>query len=284
MTRVDAHHHLWDPAEGGYGWLAGEGLAPLRRAFGPEDLASAVTPEVTATIVVEADASHRETVRLLATATSDRLVTGVVGWVDLLAPDVDEVLAALREGHGGPALVGVRHQVQAEPDPQWLARPDVHRGLAAVARHGLCFDVVLRPQHLPAAVVAARAVPELRLVLDHLGKPAVAAAEHDAWRRAMAPLAAEPATTAKVSGLVTEADWRSWQPGDLLAYVATALEVFGPDRLMFGSDWPVCTLAANYAAAVDAYDWCLDQLGVAGADRRALDAATATTTYRLEAT
>jgi L-fuconolactonase len=172
--------------------------------------------------------------------------------------------------------------VQAEPDLAWLARPDVHRGLSVLARHDLCFDVVCRPEHLPAATVAARAVPGLRLVLDHLGKPPVATGDHNPWRAALAPLTAVDTTTAKISGLVTEAARDSWRPSDLLPFVGTAFDLFGADRLMFGSDWPVCTLAADYAAVVDAYAWCLEHLGVSGADRAAVDRTTAITTYRLE--
>lgn len=282
MTLVDAHHHLWDPADGGYAWQSADGLEPLRRPFTVDDLAGAAPDDVIATVVVEADASHAETVRLLATAAAHDQVAGVVGWVDLLAPDVDDVLAALRDGPGGGALVGVRHQVQSERDPAWLARSDVHRGLAAVRRHDLCFDLVLRPEHLPAATVAARAVPGLRLVLDHLGKPAVATRDHEAWRTALVPFAAVEGTTAKVSGLVTEADRKTWRPEDLLPFVTTAFELFGADRLMFGSDWPVCTLAAAYVEVVDAYAWCLERLGVSGSERAAVDRTTAATSYRLE--
>ena len=180
---------------------------------------------------------------------------------------------------GGAKLVGLRHQVQSEPDPDWLTRPDVLRGLAVVARVGLVYDLVITPGQLAAAARAAAAVPDLTFVLDHLGKPPIASARTDPWAADLRRLAALPNTAAKLSGLVTEADWHRWRVADLRPYAEVAFDAFGPARLMFGSDWPVCTLAASYpdvlAAARDL------TAGLTPAEREAVFAGTATAVYGL---
>ncbi|MER7847871.1 amidohydrolase family protein [Kitasatospora sp. NPDC096077] len=244
---VDAHHHLWDLSVRDQDWLTGDQLAPLRRDFSLADLhPEAAAAGVRASVLVQTVTVAAETPEFLALAAGDGLVAGVVGWTDLTAPEVADRLAALRELPGGERLVGIRHQVQGEPDPDWLVRPDVLRGLAAVADAGLAYDLVVLPHQLPAATAAARAVPHLTFVLDHLGKPPVASGELEPWARRLRRFAALPNTVAKLSGLVTEADWAHWTIPDLRPYADLALEAFGPDRLMFGSDWPVCLLAAPY--------------------------------------
>lgn len=246
---IDAHHHVWDLSVRDQDWITGPELAPIRRDFGLDDLAPhARAAGVDGTVLVQTVTVADETPELLALAGRAPLVVGVVGWTDLTAPDIVDTLAALRELPGGEHLVGIRHQVQGEPDPHWLLRPDVRRGLTAVAGASLAYDLVVLPHQLDACVRAAAAHPELTFVLDHLGKPPIAAGGRgrDAWAVRLAAFAALPNTVAKLSGLVTEADRSTWTPGDLRPYVDIALEVFGPDRLMFGSDWPVCTLAATY--------------------------------------
>jgi L-fuconolactonase len=180
---------------------------------------------------------------------------------------------------GGGKLVGVRHQVQSEPDPGWLARADVLRGLAAVADAGLIYDLVITAGQLGAAARAAAAVPGLRFVLDHLGKPPVASGRTEPWAQDMRRLAALPNTVGKLSGLVTEADWHGWKVADLRPYADTALEAFGPARMMFGSDWPVCTLAAGYGDVIGAARDLTAQLSAA--ERDAVFSGTATTVYGL---
>lgn len=170
----------------------------------------------------------------------------MVGWTDLTRPDIAEELARLRELPGGRHLKGIRHQVQGEADPQWLLRPDVLRGLAAVAEAGLVHDLVVLPHQLPACTEAAATLPQLAFVLDHLGKPPIASGALKPWAPDLHALAALPNTYAKLSGLITEADPDSWSVDDLRPYTETALEAFGPHRLMFGSDWPVCTATATY--------------------------------------
>jgi L-fuconolactonase len=280
-VRVDAHHHLWR-LDRGYRWLDAPALSPIRRDFAVADLRVALAAAgVDRTVLVEAGREvAAEVTEFLAIADTTQEIAGVVGWVDLTAPDLADVLAAHLAGPGGRWLVGVRSQIQAEPDPDYLRLPEVHTGLATVAAAGLAFDLVVRAEQLPAAAVAAAAVPQCRLVLDHLGKPAIAAGGYEQWRSSAAALARCPNVSAKLSGLVTEADWRTWTVADLRPYVEAALELFGPARLMFGSDWPVCLLAASYCRVVDALAEALGPLSPAEQD--AIWSGTATRTYRLE--
>lgn len=206
---------------------------------------------MSATVLVQTVTAAGETPEFLALADRSELVAGVVGWTDLTAPDIADTLAALRELPGGDRLVGLRHQVQGEPDPEWLLRPDVLRGLAAVADAGLVYDLVILPHQLPAATRAAAALPDLVLVLDHAGKPPIATGRTQPWADDLRALAALPNTVCKLSGLVTEADWRAWTPDGLRPYADTVIDAFGPGRLMFGSDWPVCRLAATYTEVLD---------------------------------
>lgn len=250
---IDAHHHVWDLSVRDQEWITGPELAPLRRDF----LLTHLEPEaraagVTATVLVQTIGVPQETPEFLALAQDSDLVAGVVGWTDLTSPDTARTLAALREGPGGEHLVGIRHQVQGESDPCWLLRPDVLRGLTAVAEAGLVYDLVVRPHQLAAAHAAARLLPGLTFVLDHAGKPPIASGEPRPWADMVRLLAGLPNTVCKLSGLVTEADRARWSVEDLRPYADTVLDAFGPRRLMFGSDWPVCRLAADYAEVIAA--------------------------------
>jgi L-fuconolactonase len=251
---TDAHHHLWDLSVRDQDWITGPELASLRRDFTLAELApQAAAAGVGRSVLVQTVTVAEETPEFLALAASGDLVAGVVGWTDLTAPGIADTLAELRELPGGDALVGIRHQVQSEPDPQWLCRPEVLHGLAAVAAAGLAYDLLVQPHQLPAATAAARALPQLRFILDHLGKPPVAEGTSEPWATELRALATLPNTTAKLSGLVTEADWASWTVAGLRPWTDTALDAFGPSRLMFGSDWPVCLLAArsSYGEVLD---------------------------------
>jgi L-fuconolactonase len=249
---VDAHHHIWDPATADYPWLTDE-LAVIRRRFTPDDLAPELAATgVEATVLVQTRSSREETAGFLALAAATPFIRGVVGWVDLTDPAVEEAIAALRAGAGGDRLVGIRHQVHDEPDAEWLLRQDVVRGIRAVGAAGLAYDLLLRPRELPAALELARRLPEVRFVIDHLAKPPVASGELEPWRTLIAPFAGLDRVACKVSGMVTEADWDSWTASDLQPYVDHVVEVFGPTRLLFGSDWPVCLLAATYPDVVEA--------------------------------
>lgn len=252
MTVVDAHHHVWDLSVRDQDWITGPELAPLRRDFTMKDLASeARAAGVARTVLVQTVTVPEETPEFLALAAEHDLIAGVVGWTDLTRPGIADELARLRALPGGPYLKGIRHQVQGEPDPEWLLRPDVQRGLAAVADAGLVYDLVVLPHQLPACVRAATALPGLTFVLDHLGKPPIASGALEPWATGLRALAALPNTVAKLSGLLTEADPASWTVEDLRPYAEVALEAFGPGRLMYGSDWPVSTLGAAYGDTLD---------------------------------
>ena len=235
-----------------YPWLTPD-LAAIDRRFGPDDLA----PELTAagidrTILVQTIGSLDETREFLATAASVPFIGGVIGWVDLTDPGVGGTLDALRGGPGGEWLVGIRHQVHDEPDPDWLLRPDVRRGLAAVEAAGLAYDLLVRTRELPAALTVAREMPGLRFVIDHLAKPPIRSSATEPWAGLLRPFGELPNVSCKLSGLVTEADPTTWQIADLAPFVEIALETFGPSRLLFGSDWPVCLVVASYADVVAA--------------------------------
>ena len=270
---VDAHHHLWDPATAEYAWMTDD-VAPIRRPFAPADLAPLLLARgVDATVVVQARSSTDETRELLATAAAVPWLAGVVGWVDLTDAGVADVLAELRGG----ALVGIRHQVHDEPDPEWLLRDDVGRGLRAVEEAGLVYDLLVRTRELPAALEAARRFPGLRFVVDHLAKPPLREGDTDAWAAGLSALAALPNVSCKLSGLVTESAWDAWRADELVPYLRRALDWFGPERSLFGSDWPVCLLAASYDEVVD-----LALAALQPGERAAVMGETAARVYRLE--
>jgi len=249
-TVVDAHHHLLDPARTEYPWLTPDHAA-IDRRFGPEDLA----PELAAagidrTILVQTVSSLDETREFLSTALTVRFIAGVVGWVDLTDPAASEVIRGFRAGPGGGGLVGIRHQVHDEPDPDWLSRPDVRRGLQAVEAAGLAYDLLIRSRELPSALAVARERPGLRCVIDHLAKPPIRSGATEPWASLLRPFGELPNVWCKLSGLVTEAEPVTWRVDDLARFVDIALGIFGPTRLMFGSDWPACLLAASYGEVV----------------------------------
>lgn len=239
---IDAHQHFWQIARGDYGWM-NETVAPLLRDFGPADLAPHLARAgIDRTILVQAAETEAETAFLLDLAERTDFVAGVVGWLDFDADDFPDRLAAVR---GNPWLVGLRPMLQELADDDWICRPRVIDGLKRVADSGLAFDILAFTRHLPHVLTALDAVPDLRAVLDHLAKPEIAAGRLDPWRGLVAELAARPGVCCKVSGMVTEAaaDWRLADFGPYVDHVAAC---FGEDRLMFGSDWPVATLAASY--------------------------------------
>ncbi|WP_210592117.1 amidohydrolase [Streptomyces sp. GESEQ-35] len=274
---VDAHHHVWDLSVRDQDWITGDELRPLRRNFTVADLEpEARAAGVDRTVLVQTVTVPDETPEFLALAAEHELIGAVVGWTDLTSLAVADELARLRELPGGGYLKGIRHQVQGEPDPEWLLRPEVRRGLAAVADAGLVYDLIVLPQQLPACAKAAADHPGLTFVLDHLGKPPIASGEREPWASAVRTLAALPNTVCKLSGMVTEADPSSWTVDGLRPYADTVLDAFGPDRLMFGSDWPVCTLAATYGEVLATARQLTD-----AADRSRILEGTATRVYDL---
>jgi L-fuconolactonase len=286
MTVIDAHHHVWDLTVRDQPWLSGADKAAIRRTFTVDDLRpDARTAGVDATVLVQTVTVAAETPEMLAVADADPLVAGVVGWTDLTSPAIADELARLAGGPGGRWLASIRHQVQEEPDPDWLRRPDVIRGLRAVAAAGLAYDLVILPHQLPAATYAAAAVPGLTLVLDHAGKPPVADGELSGWAAAVREFAALPNTTCKLSGLVTEAPELAPHRAAAGAFAAVAdvvIGAFGADRVMFGSDWPVCLLVSDYAGVM-ALARSLTA-GLSAAERTAVFGATAARVYRLGVT
>jgi L-fuconolactonase len=283
---IDSHQHFWDLSAHDQPWLrSAPERAPLLRNFTLADLAPlAAAAGVTATVVVQTVAESWEAPELLALAAGGGLVAGVVGWADLTAPDIADVLAQLREVPGGDRLAGIRHPVLAEPDPDWLARPAVLRGLAAVAAAGLAYDVVGEPRHLPAAVTAATRLPELTFVLDHLGNPDITqgSGPSDPWATTVAQFAALPNTTAKLSGILGAPPPPTASPGPLThirPYYDFVLSEFGPARLMFGSDWPPSTLEAPYGQILAIAQTLT--AGLSPTERAAIFHATARRTYLL---
>ena len=276
---IDAHHSFWDPATRDYPWLT-EGLEPLRRRYGPEDLVPELAGQhINGTVLVQTLPRTDESSELLALAATVPFVRGVVGWVDLTASDVAEQIDRLRAGPGGELLVGVRHRAHDEPDPDWLVRADVRRGLRALGQAGLAFDLQVRTRELPAALDACAASPEVTIVLDHLAAPPIASGDLSAWGRALLPLGELPNVSAKLSGLVTEADWHTWSFDDLRHPVELAVDAFGSHRLMLGSDWPTCLLAGGYSDAIDAVRYLLAELP--GHDQDEIRGGTAVRLYRL---
>ncbi len=259
---VDGHQHFWDPARADYPWMAASELTPIRRAFAPADLAPLLKANgIDATILVQCRSSLEETLEFLDLAAATPFVAGVVGWADLTDAALGATLDRLRDAPGGHKLVGIRHQVHDEVDPEWLLRDDVCRGLQAVAAHDLAYDLLVRTRELPAAIATARAFPQTRFVLDHAAKPPIVDGFSKAWADRIAELAACGNVWCKVSGLATEAKWDDWDAERLLPYVRHVATCFGEDRLIFGSDWPVCLLAGSYGAIKGALEECLTKLG-----------------------
>ena len=247
---VDAHHHFWDPTRRDYPWMAGDELAAIRRPFGPGELRPLLEDNgVDRTILVQTVSSLEETREFLEVAAAVDFVGGVVGWVDLTSPSVAQSIGSLVSD----LLVGIRHQVHDEPDPRWLLRDDVQGGIAAVGEAGLVYDLLVRERELPAALETVRRHGKVSFVIDHSAKPRIAGGSWDGeWEEKLAPFSDEANVTCKLSGLVTEARWQSWSVEELEPYVRRVLAWFGPERCMFGSDWPVCLLAAGYDRVFDA--------------------------------
>jgi L-fuconolactonase len=278
--RVDAHHHVWDLRQRPQPWT--DGLPPLRRSFPFDELEPELSRAgIDATVVVHTVASFAETLELLALAGTRPRVAGVVGWFDLTSPGLADDIEQARRSSGGRYLVGARHQLQEEPDPQWLGRPAVHRGLRTLADSGLAYDLVISAHQLPLVIDTVRALPEVRFILDHAGKPPIAGGDLRDWHRDIATLSRSDNVAVKLSGLVTEADWAHWTVEQLSVVATRVLDCFGPVRTMFGSDWPVCLLAADYQQVVDATEQLVAGLDESG--RQAVWGGSARHWYRLGA-
>ncbi|MET7479963.1 amidohydrolase family protein [Streptomyces sp. NPDC005648] len=281
---VDAHHHLWDLAQRPQPWLDDPDVAPIRRTFTADDLRSTATRAIAGrrlhgTVVVQCVTEVAETEDLLALAEREPLIQAVVGWADLTSPAIGDVLDQLTAGPGGGHLRSLRHLVQGEKDPDWLQHPDVERGLRAVRDRGLRYDVLVRDHQLDQAIRLAERFPDLPQVLDHAGKPVIARQDIADWEQRIRRLAAHPHVVCKVSGLITEADHTRWTTADIRPVWDVLLSAFGPDRLMFGSDWPVANLAGGWNRWAATVDELLT--GWSESDAHALLAGTATAFYGL---
>jgi L-fuconolactonase len=277
LNRIDAHQHFWkyDPVE--YAWID-DRMQPLRRDFLPEDLEPKLRRSgFDACIAVQASQSLDETRWLLELADRHAFIVGVVGWVDLLSGDARAQIEAFARR---PKLVGLRHIVQSEPDDRFLLRAGFCRGIALLETFDLAYDILIYPRHLPVAADFVRRFERQRFVLDHLAKPEIVRGEIRGWERDLRMLAASPNVFCKLSGLVTEADWRSWTEDQIRPYLDVAFDCFGAGRLMIGSDWPVCTLAADYARTMDVI---LNYLGnIPAAHREAVVGGNARRFWRLD--
>src|SRR5438270_4293676 len=244
---IDSHQHFWiyNPAE--YEWLD-YSMAALQRNFLPDDLNSELkSNDFHGSVAVQARSTLEETRWLIELAERSPSILGVVGWVDLRSPDIRSQLKALSFN---PKFVGVRHIVQSEPDDRFLMQPEFLRGVSALEEFDLAYDILIYAKHLPVAAEFVKRFPRQRFVLDHLAKPPIKTGKIDSWAAGIKRLAEFPNVLCKLSGLVTEADWRNWRREQIVPLLDVALESFGPDRLMIGSDWPVCLMAASYARAV----------------------------------
>ncbi|GAB2943549.1 amidohydrolase family protein [Hymenobacter coalescens] len=246
MSRIDAHQHFWRYEPVRDAWISAD-MQAIRRDFGPDDLAPLLRRHgFQGCVAVQADQSERETAWLLALAAAHPFIRGVVGWVDLQAADVVERLAYYQQF---PRLKGFRHVLQGEADRALMLTPAFRRGLGALQAHGFTYDLLIRPDQLGYAAELADIFPTQPFVLDHMAKPYIQRGELEPWRRQLRALAGRENVLCKVSGLVTEADWQHAQPADFRPYLDAAFEAFGPQRLLYGSDWPVCNVAGGYARA-----------------------------------
>jgi L-fuconolactonase len=247
--RVDSHQHFWRHEPGEQAWI-GDDMAALRRDFMPQELERELAAAgFDGSVAVQAAQSGEETRFLLELSRAHPFVCGVVGWVDLRAPDVAELLAELAQQ---PRFKGVRHIVQSEP-PGFLEDPAFRAGVSSLARFDLSYDILIDAGQLPEATRLVHALPHVRFVLDHLAKPAIRLGELEPWRTRLRRLAQAPNVCCKLSGLVTEAAWHAWQASELEPFIDVALESFGTKRLLVGSDWPVCTLAGSYARVMQVF-------------------------------
>jgi L-fuconolactonase len=261
---VDAHQHFWQVGRFDYPWMKSDNEV-LYRDYLPAQLEPVLRRRgVSKTVLVQASNSIEESRWLLSLADEHSFIAGVVGWVDLMSL---ETASQLEELTANPKFKGVRHLVESEPHDDWLAHREVLNGLKLLAAFDLSFDLLVHTRHLRYARQVAEECPELSLVIDHLAKPPIASGEFAEWARELRPLAAFPNVYCKLSGLVTEADWKTWRREDVEPYVKYALEIFGADRLLFGSDYPVCLLAASYEQVLELCYWLLKDLSADDQER-----------------
>ena len=250
--RIDSHHHIWDLSIRDQEWIAGDEMQPIRRNFSIADLKDASAPSrIDKTVLVQTVTDYSETPELLEIAQSEQLVGAVVGWLKIDAPDAIEHLHQYLDLPGADYLKGIRDIAQDHPDPNYLAKPETISNVQKLGKLGITYDLLTKIPELPAAIELVRACPDVQFVMDHISKPKIAKQEVEPWKTLMSELANFPNVLCKVSGLVTEANWKEWQVKDFKPYVDHVIEIFTPQRLMFGSDWPVSNLGGTYSEIVE---------------------------------
>lgn len=278
---IDSHQHFWKlDLPFSYGWLHTDQHKPICRSYLPEDLQPHLEKcGIEKSVFVQTQHDVAENRWVLSLAEANDFIAGVVGWVDIAAEDCEEQLLEFKDHR---KFVGIRHIVQDEPDDDFIIRPDFLRGLKVLQKYGVPYDLLFYTQHLKHAARLGRELPELPMVIDHLSKPNIKDGVTAGWQEELQIAAKFPNIYCKLSGMVTEADWNNWKPADLKPYVETALEAFGPDRCMFGSDWPVCELAATYEQV---YSALVQVIGtVSEAEREMIFGGTAQKFYGLDVT
>ena len=273
---IDSHQHFWQVGQFDYPWMSSDNEV-LYRDYLPAQLEPVLRENgVSKAVLVQASNSVAESRWLLQLAAENSFIAGVVGWIDLMSL---EIASQLEELTADPKFKGVRHLVESEPDDDWLIRPEVLSNLKLLSAFNLSFDLLVHTRHLRYARITGAQSPELSLVIDHMAKPPIARREFDEWARELRPLSEYPNVYCKLSGLVTEADWNNWKTDDLRPYVDYVLELFGPERLMFGSDHPVCLLAASYKQVLESFQELLKDLSQA--DHEQIFGGNAARFYRL---
>ena len=250
--RIDSHHHLWDLSIRDQEWITGEEMKPIRKNFVVSDLKDAIaSSRIDRTVLVQTVTDYSETPELLEIAQSEQLVGAVVGWLQIDAQDAIAHLHQYLDLPGAEYLKGIRDIAQDHPDPNYLAKPKTIANVKKLGELGITFDLLTKTPELAAAIKLVRACPDVQFVMDHISKPYIAKRELEPWRTLMSELAALPNVLCKVSGLVTEANWKTWDVIDFKPYVDHVIEIFTPQRLMFGSDWPVANLGGTYFQIVE---------------------------------
>ena len=276
---IDAHQHFWKlDLPFNYGWLHTQQHEPICRSYLPADLKTHLDKcGIDKSVFVQTQHDVAENRWVLGLAEQNDFIAGVVGWVDLASEECESQLDEFRD-HA--KFVGIRHVVQDEPDDDFIIQPDVIRGLKVLEKHGVPYDLLFYTKHLKHAAQLGRELPDLPMVIDHLSKPKIKDQITDGWEEDLKAAAKFPNIYCKLSGMVTEADWNDWKPADLKPYVETALEAFGPERCMYGSDWPVCELAATYE---EVYNALVEVVGkISDTERTQIFGATATKFYGLD--
>jgi L-fuconolactonase len=250
--RIDSHHHVWDLSVREQGWMVGEALNPIKRNFSINDLRQAITGcGIDKTVVVQTVTNYDETPELLELADTDDLVAGVVGFLKIDAEDAIAHLDSYQSLRGFKYLVGIRDIAHDYEDVKYLSKPQVIKNVQELGKRGLVYDLLTKTPHMRAAIDLVKACPNTKFVLDHISKPYIAKADMQPWVDQITELASFENVVVKVSGLFTEADWKNWKKEDFWPYLDHITKSFTPNRMMFGSDWPVCLLAATYKQSID---------------------------------